>query len=399
MTGRIRPGSPAFIALIAAFMTMTAMTIDINLPAIPLTAVDLGTSLTTAQLSVPLFFVGFALGQLLWGPASDRFGRKPAMLAGTAVFIVTTIGCALSGSIETMLAMRVVQGFGAGAGAVLGRAVIRDLFQGPEMARILSLAIAAFITAPIIAPSLGAVILGVTGSWRAIFVFLALYGLVLLVLAWLFLDESLARKNPAALDPGRILAAFAAVFRDPASLPAALIVILIFGTLTLYLTNSAAVFMDGYAMDPTTFGVAFAVVAVFSALGSVLNSRLVKNTPLATVIRYGLIGGLVTGTLTLLVAWTGIGGRWAVVVGFALFFINFGLVAANSTALALQPHGSIAGSAAAVLGFAQTVVPAAFASLVAAAYDGTAIPLLVATVALTLLGLVVLRRVPTPAPA
>ena len=399
MTGRIRPGSPAFIALIAAFMTMTAMTIDINLPAIPLTALDLGTSLTTAQLSVPLFFVGFALGQLLWGPASDRFGRKPAMLVGTAVFIVTTIGCALSGSIETMLAMRVVQGFGAGAGAVLGRAVIRDLFQGPEMARILSLAIAAFITAPIIAPSLGAVILGVTGSWRAIFVFLALYGLALLVLAWLYLDESLAEKNPAALDPGRILAAFAAVFRDSASLPAALIVILIFGTLTLYLTNSAAVFMDGYGMDPTTFGIAFAVVAVFSALGSVLNSRLVRDMPLATVIRYGLIGGLVTGTLTLLVAWTGVGGRWAVVVGFALFFINFGLVAANSTALALQPHGSIAGSAAAVLGFSQTVVPAVFASLVAAAYDGTAIPLLVATVALVLLGLVVMRRVPVAAPA
>jgi DHA1 family bicyclomycin/chloramphenicol resistance-like MFS transporter len=399
LTGRIRPGSPAFIALIAAFMTMTAMTIDINLPAIPLTAVDLGTSLTTAQLSVPLFFVGFALGQLVWGPASDRFGRKPAMLVGTAVFILTTIGCALSGSIETMLATRVVQGFGAGAGAVLGRAVIRDLFEGQQMARILSLAIAAFITAPIVAPSIGAVILGVSGSWRAIFVFLALYGLVLLLLAWLFLDESLPHKNPAALDPGRILAAFAAVFRNPESLPAALIVILIFGTLTLYLTNAAAVFMDGYAMDPTTFGVAFAVVAVFSALGSVLNSRLVKGTPLATVIRYGLIGGLFTGTLTLLIAWTGIGGRWAVVVGFALFFINFGLVAANSTALALQPHGGIAGSAAAVLGFSQTVIPAIFASLVAAAYDGTAIPLLIATVALVLLGLVALRRVPTPAPA
>ena len=189
------------------------------------------------------------------------------------------------------------------------------------------------------------------------------------------------------------------MFRNPESLPAALIVILIFGTLTLYLTNAAAVFMDGYAMDPTTFGVAFAVVAVFSAFGSVLNSRLVKKTPLATVIRFGLYGGLATGTLTLLIAWSGLGGGWAVVVGFALFFVNFGLVAANSTALALQPHGSIAGSAAAVLGFSQTVVPALFASLVAAAYNGTAIPLLLATVALMLLCLVVIRRVPAAAPA
>jgi MFS transporter, DHA1 family, multidrug resistance protein len=173
MARPIRPGSGAFIALIAALMAMTAMTIDINLPAIPVTAEALGASLTTTQLTVTIFFGGFAVGQLVWGPLSDRIGRKPGVLVGTAVYVVATVGCALAPSIEALLALRAVQGFGAGAGSVLSRAIIRDLFEGPQMARILSLALAAFITAPIVAPSIGAVILGFA-SWRWIFGFLAI---------------------------------------------------------------------------------------------------------------------------------------------------------------------------------------------------------------------------------
>jgi MFS transporter, DHA1 family, multidrug resistance protein len=145
---RIAPGSRAFIALIAAMMTMTAMTIDINLPAIPVTAEALGTSLTTTQLTVTIFFGGFAVGQLVWGPLSDRIGRKPGVLIGTAVYVAASVGCALAPSIETLLALRTVQGFGAGAGSVLGRAIIRDLFEGPQMARILSLALAALSPPP-----------------------------------------------------------------------------------------------------------------------------------------------------------------------------------------------------------------------------------------------------------
>ena len=180
------PGSGLFIALIAAMMTMTAMTIDINLPAIPATAADLGASLTTTQLSVTIFFGGFAVGQLVWGPLSDRRGRKPCLLIGTSIYVVATVGCALAPNIATLLSLRAVEGFGAGAGSILGRVIIRDLFEGPQMARMLSLVMAAFITAPIVAPTIGAAILGFA-SWRWIFVFLAVYGLVMLALAQLFL--------------------------------------------------------------------------------------------------------------------------------------------------------------------------------------------------------------------
>jgi DHA1 family bicyclomycin/chloramphenicol resistance-like MFS transporter len=370
----IAPGSGAFIALIAALMTMTAMTIDINLPAIPVTAQALDASLVTAQLTVTIFFGGFALGQLLWGPLSDRTGRKPAMLAGMVIYEIATVGCALASDIETLLTLRVIQGLGAGAGSVLARAVIRDLFEGPQMARILSLALAAFITAPIVAPSIGAVILSFA-SWRWIFGFLAIYGAVLLVLAAVFLEESLKTRDPNALRLVKLVRAFGAVFRDRRSRAWAIVVTLIFGTLTIYLANSSAVLMEGYGMSAQAFGAAFAVVAVCSSAGNLINSRLVRHIPLPRLIRLALLASIATAVLTLVLALAGLGGVWGLIVSLGLFFASFGLVAANATTLALQPHGAIAGSAAAALGFSQTVVPAVIASAVAAFYDGTALPM------------------------
>jgi MFS transporter, DHA1 family, multidrug resistance protein len=371
----ITPGSGAFIALIAAMMTMTAMTIDINLPAIPVTAADLGASLTTTQLSVTVFFGGFAIGQLVWGPLSDRRGRKPCLLIGTVVYIVATLGCALAPDIASLLTLRAVEGFGAGAGSVLGRVIIRDLFDGPQMARMLSLALAAFITAPIVAPTIGALILAFA-SWRWIFLFLAVYGVVMLVLAGLFLEESLKVHHRQTIGPARLLRAFGDVFRDPGSRAWAIVVTLVFGTLTIYLTNSPAVLMQGYGLSPSGFGAAFAIVAVCSSIGNLLNSRLVRHLALARLIRLALLAATAMASLALGLALTGVGGVWALVVVIGLFFVCFGLVAANGTTLALQPHAAMAGAAAAALGFSQTVVPSVVASAVALMYDGTAVPML-----------------------
>jgi MFS transporter, DHA1 family, multidrug resistance protein len=371
----ITPGSGAFIALIAAMMTMTAMTIDINLPAIPVTAADLGASLTTTQLSVTAFFGGFAIGQLVWGPLSDRRGRKPCLLIGTVVYIVATLGCALAPDIASLLTLRAVEGFGAGAGSVLGRVIIRDLFDGPQMARMLSLALAAFITAPIVAPTIGALILAFA-SWRWIFLFLAVYGVVMLVLAGLFLEESLKVHHRQTIGPARLLRAFGDVFRDPGSRAWAIVVTLVFGTLAIYLTNSPAVLMQGYGLSPSGFGAAFAIVAVCSSIGNLLNSRLVRHLALARLIRLALLAATAMASLALGLALTGVGGVWSLVVVIGLFFVCFGLVAANGTTLALQPHAAMAGAAAAALGFSQTVVPSVVASAVALMYDGTAVPML-----------------------
>ena len=387
------PGSGAFIALIAAMMTMTAMTIDINLPAIPATAADLGASLTTTQLSVTIFFAGFAVGQLVWGPLSDRIGRKPGVLVGTVIYVIATIGCALAPDIAILLSLRAVEGFGAGAGSVLGRAIIRDRFEGPQMARMLSLALAAFVTAPIVAPTIGALILSVA-SWRWIFWFLTGYGVVMLLLAVLFLEESLKHGSRQALGPRDLLRAFAQVFRDRRSRAWAIVVTLVFGTLTVYLTNSSAVLMQGYGMSPSAFGAAFAVVAVCSSVGNLLNSRLVRHVPLARLIRLALLAAIAASGAAVTLAVTGFGGVWALVVAIGLFFVCFGPAAANGTTLALQPHAAVAGSTAAALGFSQTVVPALIASLVATLHDGTALPMLATILALFALGWVAAARAP-----
>lgn len=402
---RVRPAGAAsagFILLIASLMTVTAMSIDINLPAIPATAADLGTSVTTTQLTVSLFFGGFALGQLAWGPLSDLTGRKPAMLAGLILYIAATVGCVLAQSIETLLVSRSLQGLAAGAGSVLARAVIRDLYQGPEMARVLSLALAAFITAPIVAPSLGAAILAVTGSWRWIFVFLAVYGAVLAAAAALFLRESLPARQPGALHPGRLVAAFAAVFGTPGARAWAAVTVLAFGALTTYLTNASAVLMADYALSPSAFGIAFAVVALFSSAGNLLNSRLLRRgaRSLAHTIRMALMAGGVILVLTLLLIALGVGGVTAVVVGLSLYFVTFGLVVANATTLAMAPHAGMAGAASAALGFAQTLLPAVLASLVAVAHNGTALPMVGAMLLLTgLAGAVAWRASGEPAAA
>lgn len=390
MSRSIAPGSVAFILLMAGLMTMSAMTIDINLPAIPDTAADLGAPVSLVQLTVPIFFIGFAVGQAVYGSTSDRFGRKPVMVAGILLFIASSLACAVATDAHVLLAMRLVQGLGAGAGPVLGRAIIRDLFQGPQMARVMSFAMAAFITAPIVAPSIGAVVLAFA-SWRWIFVFLAAYGALMLVVAVLFVDESLRRLNPQATQPRRILQAWSVVLRNRESLVFGGIGTLALAALVVYLSTSAAVFMNGYGFSAGEFGVIFAAIAACSAVGNLLNARLVRHIALTRLIRAAILLCIAILGGSFAMRLLGFEQAWVALVGFGGFFFCFGLMVSNGTTLALQPHGAIIGAATSVIGVAQAVVPAIMGSLVAGLSDGTPLPPLLAMLLLTLAAGVLFR--------
>ncbi len=379
------PGSAAFVVLIAAVLTMSAMTIDINLPAIPATAEALGSSATKAQLSVSLFFVGFALGQAFFGPLADRFGRRPVLLGGIVGYLLATVACAVAPTIDGLLAARLAQGLAAASGPILGRAIIRDRFEGAEMARVMSLVLAAFITAPLVAPSIGALILTL-GSWRWIFWFLAVYGAVLLALVVAYLEESLARPDPRALDPSRLVGAYRSVLGEPISRRFGAIVVVGLAMLLIYLVSAAPIFMVAYGLSPTAFGLVFALIAVCSALGSLVNTRLVRRFAMESITFAAFAAAAMAMAGGLLLVALDRAMPWALILPFGAFFFCFNIIVANATTLAMRPHKEIAGAAASVLGVLQSLIPAAIATLVAFLGDGTPRPAMAAMLALSLLG-------------
>lgn len=379
------PGSATFVVLIAAVLTMSAMTIDINLPAIPATAAAFGTSTTRAQLSVSIFFIGFALGQAFFGPLADRYGRRPVLLAGIVGYLAATVACAVAPTIDSLLAARLVQGLAAASGPILGRAIIRDRFEGAEMARVMSLVLAAFITAPLVAPSIGALILGL-GSWRWIFWFLAIYGAVLLVLVLTYLEESLPRPDPAALAPGRLVGAYRSVLGDPVSRRFGALVVLGLAMLLIYLVTGAPIFMVTYGLSPAAFGLVFALIAVCSAFGSLANTRLVRRFALEAITLWAFVAAALAMAGGLVLVALDQAMPWLLILPFGAFFFCFNIIVANATALAMRPHGDIAGAAASVLGVLQSLIPAGIATLVAVLDDGTPRPAMAAMLALSLAG-------------
>jgi len=380
------PGSPAFVVLIAAVLTMSAMTIDINLPAIPATASAFGTSTSKAQLSVAVFFIGFAVGQAFFGPLADRYGRRPVLLGGIVGYLGATVACALAPTIDGLLAARLVQGLAAASGPILGRAIIRDRFAGPEMARVMSLVLAAFITAPLVAPSIGALILGL-GSWRWIFWFLAIYGAVLLVLVLAYLEESLGRPDPGALAPRRLVGAYRSVLGDSASRRFVALVVLGLAMLLIYLVSAAPIFMVTYGLSPTAFGLVFALIAVCSALGSLANTRLVHHFALEAILLWAFVAAALAMVAGLGLVALDRAMPFALILPFGAFFFCFNIIVANATTLAMRPHGDIAGAAASVLGVLQSLIPAGIATIVAMLDDGTPRPAMAAMLALALAGI------------
>lgn len=340
------------VLVLGALIALGPLTIDMYLPALPTIARELQTTTAAAQLTLTGTLLGLALGQLVVGPLSDSLGRRRPLLVGTAVHLVASLGCVVAPTVEVLGLLRVLQGVGAAAAAVVALAVVRDLFAGRAAATVLSRLMLVMGVAPVLAPTLGGALLTAT-SWRGVFVVLAVLAAALLVLGALALPETLpptARRAAGARSVGR---AYAGLLRDSSFVALVAVAGLGMSALFAYVAGSSFVFQDSYGLDQQQFAIVFGLGAVALIGASQANVRLLARwSPQQTTLG-ALVVGSVAGLGLLAVAASGLGGLPALLVGLWVVLGSIGFVLPNAPAMALSKHGESAGTAAALLGAVQ----------------------------------------------
>lgn len=375
------PGTRTLVVVLGALSAFGPLSLDMYLPGLPDLARDLGTSPSVAQLTLTACLIGLATGQLLAGPVSDARGRRRPLLIGLALYALASGLCALAPTIWVLIPLRLVQGAAGAAGIVIARAVVRDLHSGIAAARFFALLLLVNGLAPILAPLLGGQLLAVT-DWRGIFCVLALIGLLLLLVAWRLLPETLA---PAQRHGGGLRATtgvFGTLLRDPAFLGVTLANGFSAAMMFCYIAGSPFVVQDVYGLSPQLFSVTFATNALGFVLLSQLGRRLLGRYKPRTLMCAGLLVGLL-GAVTLLLGVVLSVGLAMVLPGFFMIVSAVGLASPNAAALALAGHPRTAGSASGLLGLAHFAIGGAVAPLVGIAGGDTALPLALAVIALS----------------
>ena len=368
-----RPHYYRLALILGALTAMGPLAIDMYLPSLPTIADEFGTRTGVVQVSLAVYFAGIAIGQALYGPLSDRIGRKPVLYVGLAVFVAASIGCGLAGDVETLIAFRFVQALGGCAPLVVPRAVVRDHFEQHESVRMLSLLMLVMGLAPILAPLIGGQLLVVFG-WQSVFVVLATYATVWLVLVSLFLPESLPPARRRREPIGRVLAVYGRLLHDRAYMAHVLSGGLVFAGLLAYISGSPLVFIELFDVAPERFGWYFGANACGIIGASQINRVLAGRIETTRVVRISLAVALTAALVLLASAASGFGGFAGILVPLFCFIACHGFVLPNTTALAMEPHGEVAGSASALLGTLQFVLGAISGALVGLLANGTAVP-------------------------
>ena len=375
-------------ALLAGLMALNAFAIDAMIPALPAIGESLGVAEENhRQLVVVAYLIGFGSTQLLWGPLADRFGRKPILATGIALYTAFALLCVVAGSFTLLIVARALQGASAAVTRVLVVAMVRDLFQAEAMARVMSLVFMTFMLVPVLAPSIGQGIL-LFAPWRTIFVVLAAYGLIMLAWSWVRLPETLHpeyRRSLAWRDMGG--AAWATI-KEPQSRGYTLALAVAFGSLTAYIASVQQIVFDAF-QAPGAIGLVFAAVAAPMALASWTNSKVVGRYGLRRVGHSGAVAFALVTMTHALIGWAG-GETLAVFIVFqGLAMASFAFTSSNMGTLAMEHMGPIAGTASSVQGVVGTIGGAVIGLLIGQAFDGTAQPFLWGTAGCAMISLVI----------
>jgi DHA1 family bicyclomycin/chloramphenicol resistance-like MFS transporter len=344
--------TPGRLALILGALTaFTPLSVDMYLPGLPALARQFQASPGAVQLTLSSFFAGIALGQLFYGPICDRYGRKPPLYVGGVLFVLASAGCALATDVNSLVAMRFIQAIGCCAGMVMPRAMVRDLFEPQQAARMFSMLMLVMGVAPILAPLIGGYVLLWFG-WPAIFWGLAAYATVVLVAAH-FLPETHRPAEPAMLGVAGALRGYAAVLADRRFLGYALAGALPIAGMFAYIAGSPFVFIELFGVPAQHFGWFFGANAAGFIAASQVNALLLRRYPAGSILAAAGWACAAAGLLLLTMAATGWGGLAGIVVALFLCLAPMGMVLPNAAACALAGHGARAGTAAAVLGILQ----------------------------------------------
>lgn len=391
----IKASLPIVLGLLTA---VGLFAIDMYLPALPEIGQGLHAGSGAVQASLVSFFVAMALSQLIYGPVSDMIGRKKPLYFGLSLFSIGAIGCALSPSIEWLVGFRALQGVGACAGAVICRAIVRDLFTGVAATQLMSRLLLVFSVSPILAPLAGSAVT-LAASWRAIFWVMVLAAVLGAVLVTLLLPETRSQEARSQSSFGSALASYGTLLRDPYYLGLVLIASFGMASYMIYVANSSFVLIEHYGLSPSLYSVVFAMNAVSFIGASQMNGRLSRRFGLRRLIRFAVAGFALASTMLFLAFASGFG---SLPVLSALLFVAYGflgMVIPTSAVLALESHGRIAGTASALMGTLQFVTASSVIGVASLFFDGTAMPMVTTIAACSLTVLFVAALTLRPAAA
>lgn len=362
-----------FIILMAAMMSLVALSIDAMLPAFDAMRADLAVSHPNQiQYVIGFIFIGMVAGQLLMGPISDAVGRKKTLYAGLAVYLIGTVICYFAQTLDVMLAGRLIQGIGVSAPRVVAVAVVRDKFAGRDMARIMSLIMAIFILVPAVAPSVGQAILLVS-SWHMIFILYIAAALVLCGWVYFRLEETLKPQNRMPFDFFHLANSFKEVFKNRTAMSYMTCMGICFGSLIGYLNSSQQIFQDHFQTGKM-FTLYFGMLALVLGVASLVNARIVQKFGMRLICLRSTITIIVASLVFLTLNLTIDVKLWMFMAYAAVLFFSFGLMFGNLNSIAMEPMGHIAGLASAVIGSVSTAISMVIGAVIGQLYNDTLIP-------------------------